>query len=115
MTLPLTEKQERIWRYIKSCKRSPTYREILRDLNYTSTGRLNEVIVSLRERGFVDYIPGRARSLVAIEPDALARFSTNAIAAEMARRLSDPQIEPDVRAAFVLSIVKESSGVNNSR
>lgn len=86
--LPLTAKQERIWRYIKSCESSPTYREILRDLGDTSTGRLNEAIVALKERGYVSYMPGRARTLVALDPSDLARFPTDALKAELARRIA---------------------------
>lgn len=87
MTLPLTAKQERVWRYIRSCERSPTYREILAALGERSTGRLNEVICSLKERGFISYIPNRHRSLVALDPQHdLEAFPTEMLAAELARR-----------------------------
>lgn len=86
--MPLTEKQERVWRYIRSCARSPTYDEMMRALGGRGRGRLNDVIVSLKERGFVTYIPGRARSIVALDPRAdLASFPTEMLAAELARRL----------------------------
>jgi len=84
MTLPLTPKQERVWRYLRSCDRSPTYREMERDLR---AGNLNLTIATLKEKGFVAYVPGRARSLVAVEPGVtLAAFSTAALEAELKRR-----------------------------
>jgi DNA-binding MarR family transcriptional regulator len=87
MTLPLTPKQERVWRYIRSCERSPTYREMERDLGI-NIGRLNDVIVSLKERGFVSFLPRRHRSIVALDPKAdLSAFPTEVLAAEIARRL----------------------------
>ena len=85
-TLPLTAKQERVWRYIRSCERSPTYREMERDLN-ASRGKLSDCIATLREKGFVSYQPHRARTLVAIDPRGdLSSFPTEALEAELARR-----------------------------
>lgn len=84
--LALTPKQERVWRYIRSCRRSPTYREMERDLE-TSKGKLNDVVVSLKEKGFVRFVPNRARSIVAIDPATdLASFPTEALRAELKRR-----------------------------
>ena len=87
MTLPLTPKQERVWRYLKTCERSPSYREMERDLGY-NIGRLNDVIVALKEKGFVSYIPRRARSLVALDPGGLAAYPTKVLQAELERRLA---------------------------
>lgn len=87
MTLPLTEKQERVWRYLKTCERSPSYREMERDLGY-NIGRLNDVIVTLKEKGFVSYIPRRARSLVALDPGGLSAYPTEVLQAELSRRLA---------------------------
>lgn len=87
--LPLTPKQERIWRYILSCERSPTYAEMASDLGYRSVGRLNDVVVALRERGYVTYIPGRRRTLVGLNPQVdLEAYSTEALEAELSRRLA---------------------------
>jgi hypothetical protein len=85
----LTPKQERIWRYLLSCERSPTYAEIAADLGYRSVGKLNETVVDMRERGYVTYIPGRARTLVALNPQIdLADYSTAALEAELERRVA---------------------------
>lgn len=87
--LPLTEKQERVWLYIKSCDRSPTYEEIAQALDYKSRSNLHGTVVSLKERGFVTYKHGRARSIVALDPaPALTSFSTSQIVSELARRLA---------------------------
>ncbi len=86
MTLPLTPKQEAVWRYIKACERSPTYREMERDLK-CGVGRLNDVVVGLRARGYVTWKPGKARSLVALDPNLdLAAVPTEQLEAELARR-----------------------------
>jgi SOS-response transcriptional repressor LexA len=88
MTLPLTAKQERVWRYIKSCDRSPTYREMERALG-SSKGKLSDVITSLKERGYVAYIPNRARSIIALNPELdLADYPTEALISEIKRRFS---------------------------
>ena len=88
MTLPLTAKQERVWRYIRAAERSPSYREMERDLGYNIV-RLNDVIVALKEKGFVTYIPRRARSIVALDPQQdLSSYPTEALAAELHRRLA---------------------------
>jgi hypothetical protein len=87
-TLPLTEKQERVWLYLRSCRRSPSYREMERDLN-TSIGRLNDLVVALKEKGFVTFRPSRHRSIVALDPrNDLTGYPTEALQAELARRLA---------------------------
>lgn len=89
MTLPLTENQERVWRYIASCERSPTYREIVEALGFKSTSQVNAIVETLRKKGFVHYVPLRARSLVALDPQTdLERVPTPVLAAELARRLA---------------------------
>lgn len=90
MTLTLTPKQERVWRYIASCGRSPTYDEMARDLGYKGRGQLNLTILALKERGYVKYVPRRPRSLVALNPlRDLSIYSTPELEAELARRLAE--------------------------
>lgn len=85
--LPLTVKQEKLWRFIKSCERSPTYDEMARGMGLSSRGQINNTVVALKEKGFVDYIPNRARSIVALDPSARVSLITTAdLAAELARR-----------------------------
>lgn len=93
--LPLTVRQEQLWRYIRSCERSPTYSEMALALygNVNAKGRVNILISALKERGFVDYIPNRARSIVALDPPAstlsiltAASATTEALLSELYRR-----------------------------
>jgi SOS-response transcriptional repressor LexA len=91
MTLPLTEKQERLWRYIASCERSPSYEEMARALGLKSKSEVNSAVLSLKRRGYVNYIPNKARTIVALDPrnnPDLSSFSVAELAAELARRLA---------------------------
>jgi hypothetical protein len=50
---------------------------------------LNGIISALKSKGFVTYTPGRARSLIALNPVTdLSAFTTAELAAEIARRLT---------------------------
>lgn len=85
--LPLTPRQERVWRYIRGCDRSPTYQEMADALGFSSKSQLNPIVLALRERGFVTYIPWRRRTLRALDPRTdLASISTEALIAELKRR-----------------------------
>lgn len=87
MTLPLTPKQEKLWRFIRSCDRSPTHQEMADALGLKSRGQVNLTVVALKERGFVDYLPARARSIVALNPkEDLSRAPTTELIAELERR-----------------------------
>jgi SOS-response transcriptional repressor LexA len=89
MTLPLTRKQEQLWRYIQSCERSPTYDEMAVALGHKpkSRGNLNRMVVTLKEKGYVDYLPCRARSIVALHPRTdLSRAQTADLIGELERR-----------------------------
>jgi SOS-response transcriptional repressor LexA len=87
MTLPLTAKQERIWRYIKGRERSPSYDEICKDLGYSSRGELHRTINAIKRKGYVDYVPYCARSLVALDPNIeLGGVQTSSLIAEVERR-----------------------------
>jgi hypothetical protein len=56
-------------------------------LGLKSRGQINRAVVTLKEKGFVDYTPARARSIVAIDPsESLSRFKTVALIAELERR-----------------------------
>lgn len=74
MTMPLTERQEQLWRYIKSCKRSPSYDEMCNALGLDSKSAIHRLIEALTERGYVRRIPNRARSVVATEPALFAEI-----------------------------------------
>ena len=46
----------------------PTLREIARDLDLASHSLVHELLTLLRQRGYVDWLPARARSLVVRRP-----------------------------------------------
>lgn len=92
--LALTEKQERLWRFIRSCERSPTYQEMSDALGAAAKGgRVCEVVDALEAKGFVRRTRNRARSIVALEPPAntlsvltAASVTTEALLGELYRR-----------------------------
>jgi SOS-response transcriptional repressor LexA len=88
MNLPLTEKQEQLWRYIASCERSPSVDEMGAAIGSKSRGYIHQTIKALEERGYVRRIPNRARSVVAHDPSkpALANVRTSELLAELERR-----------------------------
>lgn len=83
--LPLTPCQEKLWRYIGSCDRSPTYQEMADALGFKcKSGRLHEIVKALERKGMVKRTPRRARSLVAIDPRLeLSSLTTEALMAEL--------------------------------
>jgi SOS-response transcriptional repressor LexA len=86
--LPLTEQQEKLWRFIKGCERSPSYDEMMAALGTNSRGHVSMMIAALRDKGYVSYLPNRARSIVALEPHTaiLTRVKTSDLLAELERR-----------------------------
>lgn len=88
-TLPLTPRQEQLWRFIASCNRSPTYDEMAKALGYSCRGaRITQLVQSLERKGFVARQSYAARSIVAINPNDLKRFPTEALQAELSSRLA---------------------------
>jgi hypothetical protein len=87
--LPLTQKQEQLWRFIRSCERSPSYTEMSLAVygKENAKGRINSLVCALKERGFVDYRPNRARTIVALNPaNRISYITTDALIAELGRR-----------------------------
>ena len=85
-TLPLTERQEQLRRFIKSRPRSPSYSEMLRHMGLHSKSGVARLLEGLEARGFVYRLPSRARAVVALNPVDLAAYSTEALRDELARR-----------------------------
>ena len=48
--------------------RAPSYREVCHEMGFASRSEIVRLVRSLRERGFIDYLPQRARSLVVLRP-----------------------------------------------
>jgi LexA DNA binding domain-containing protein len=91
MTLPLTKRQEQLWRYIKSCERSPSYDEMAHALGYSCRGqRVYDIVTALHRKGYVRKVQGGSRNIVAIDPNqnVLRDIPTAELSAELARRLA---------------------------
>jgi SOS-response transcriptional repressor LexA len=87
MTLPLTEAQEKLWLYIRSCERSPSSEEMAAAMGTSSKGRINELVTTLSAKGYVSYMRYRARSVVALDPSrSLLDFKTSELLAELEKR-----------------------------
>jgi repressor LexA len=68
VTLPLTQRQEQLWRFIRSCDRSPSFVEMQEALGLASKSGVHRIISSLEAKGFVQRIPGLCRSITATQP-----------------------------------------------
>ena len=42
---------------------APSYQEIADELGYTNRGQVPKILRALKERGYIDYLPRRARSI----------------------------------------------------
>lgn len=69
----LTDKQREtfdfIKTYIKENGKSPNYDEIMAGINLKSKSGVNVLVNALRERGWIRYIPKKARSITIIEEE----------------------------------------------
>lgn len=90
MTLPLTEQQERLWRFIRSRPRSPSFEEMSVELygHQNGKGAVSSLLDRLEERRFIRRERGRKRSVVACDPapTQLATVRTSELLAELERR-----------------------------
>jgi SOS-response transcriptional repressor LexA len=73
MTMPLTARQEQLWRYIKSCERSPSFTEMQKALGLDSKSGVHRLVTALEQKGFILRTPNVVRSIVAIEPEYMWR------------------------------------------
>jgi SOS-response transcriptional repressor LexA len=97
-TLPLTPKQEKLWRFIASCDSSPSYVEMCAAVGTKSVGSVFVMLERLEERGFIRRIPGKHRSIVAVNDaevlPSLARFDDADLIAELERRSNAANSRP---------------------
>jgi repressor LexA len=74
--MKLTSKQKRIRDFIVDFSRengySPTYREIIEALGYASVNSAVSHLKVIKKKGFVTFIPGKARTVRVIEKEAKA-------------------------------------------
>jgi DNA-binding MarR family transcriptional regulator len=93
--LPLTTRQEELWRFIASCERSPTYFEIRDALGYRAIAGIQRSLAKLEEYGFIRRVKNAKRSIELLRfPDGrklktfrgLADFTDEQLKAELSRR-----------------------------
>jgi SOS-response transcriptional repressor LexA len=69
----LTQKQGALLDYLRancgSGRVSPSYGEIVAALGLAGKDSAHRLVHSLRERGYIDFLPGQARSIRLVEPD----------------------------------------------
>lgn len=89
--IPLTERQGQLLDFLKTRRRAPTVREIMRALGIKSTSVVHTRLCELEERGFIRRMANRARAIQVIEnpalPDeGLCGYSTDELLSELRRR-----------------------------
>lgn len=62
----LSHKQQAVLDFIIAQHESPSVREIMHGLGYNSTSVVKRHLDRLKERGYIDFMPGRARSIVVL-------------------------------------------------
>lgn len=89
MTRPLTPQQERLWQYIRSCRRSPSYQEMADALGYKSKTTPYSIVQQLKRRGYLFSRPGSAHAVIAFDPGTdLSAVPTDRLRRELERRLA---------------------------
>jgi len=96
--IPLTAKQEELWRYLQSCERCPSFQQMADAVGVKSKSRIHALITGLEERGLVSRLKNRARAISVHasptpERTPLAHYTLGELLDEVGRRL------PHTRAA----------------
>lgn len=94
MSQGLTTNQANLLDLLRSSERTPSYAEMARALGFKSRSMICRIIDALEERGFIERLPGKYRSIRLIEkPEPwtdidvhLAGVSTKDLIAELRRR-----------------------------
>jgi repressor LexA len=89
MTLGLTRRQHQLLNHIKAYAAeglSPSYDELCRDMGITGKGAISQLIHQLEERGLIERMPNRARSIRVLgDMEGLEKRSTADLRALKAR------------------------------
>jgi repressor LexA len=90
--IPLTAKQEQLWRYLQSRERCPSFQEMADAVGVKSKSRVHALITGLEERGLVSRLKNRARAIqVHYEPKPertpLTMYTLGELLDEVGRRL----------------------------
>lgn len=96
--IALTTKEEALWRYIRSCERSPTFDEMREALNLHSKSGVHRLVCQLEKKGYISRVGNcsgnyrMARSLIAHdeprpERSPLSLYTLNELLDEVGKRL----------------------------
>ena len=106
MSVKLTKKQAEVYYYIKDYIAekgySPSYREISSGVGLSSIASVSEHIDKLIELGALRKLPGRSRSLEAL--DIERKETTDLFLAKMQQLTNEEQVEILRKAAIILGI-----------
>ena len=70
MTLPLTERQLELLRFIESREMTPTFEEMAEAVGLKSKSGTHRLVLALEQRGFIRRIRGAARGIEVIRPSS---------------------------------------------
>lgn len=75
MRYTMTARQKELYKFIEWHLRDkgvvPTFREMAAALDLKSNSGVHRLLTSMKERGWVDFMPSRARSLILLGPAAV--------------------------------------------
>lgn len=98
MTVGLTPKQERLWRFIASSPTSPSLREMCDAVGTKSFGSIKIMVERLEERGYLSRTAGKWRSYVALDrpvaKPSLTLYSDAELIKELERRTREAKRRP---------------------
>jgi SOS-response transcriptional repressor LexA len=93
--IPLTDKQEKVWRFIASCERSPSYHEIRDGAGIRAIKGIQRTLDRLEELGYIRRTKHRKRGIeLLVRPDGqrvtrfrgLSDFTDRQLEDELERR-----------------------------
>lgn len=101
--VPLTANQERLWRFIASCERSPTYAEMRDNIGFRGYAGIQRALNRLEELGLIKRVKHRKRNIQLVQgPDgqktvtfrSLSDWTIEQLRAELDRREASDEPRP---------------------
>lgn len=101
--VPLTANQERLWRFIASCERSPTYAEMRDNIGFRGYAGIQRALNRLEELGLIKRVKHRKRNIQLVQgPDgqktvtfrSLSDWTIEQLRAELDRREAPDEPRP---------------------
>ncbi|MET4206887.1 hypothetical protein [Bradyrhizobium sp. LA2.1] len=112
LTTTQREFLEGIERHIEQHRQPPSYREIAKMFGFKSTGRVTEVLRGLQERGWITFLPGRARSITVLDkasPRTGGYELPLALDAQLRRYCTDMGEKPDDVVADAVALLLDAA------